>query len=100
MPVFGYANIKKLEDENLEFLSKVLDELDISPAAGAEESLLKDYIELCCYNGYIASELKDILHNKLDNNPFKYITDKQFRHLCEKKYGLTWEKEVKYRVCY
>ena len=89
MPVFGYANIKKLEDENLEFLSKVLDELDISPAAGAEESLLKDYIELCCYNGYIASELKDILHNKLDNNPFKYITDKQFRHLCEKKYGLT-----------
>ena len=100
MPVYGYFNIRKLEEENKEFISKVLDDLEISPAAGAECSLLIDFIELSCKNGYISSELNNILQNKFDGDPFKYISNADFRKICEQKYNLKWEKEVRYKVCY
>lgn len=99
--MLSYAIEKEiLKKENKEFIGKVLDNLDIEPAAGAECSLLIDFIKLSCKNGYISSELNNILQSKFDGDPFKYISDTDFRKICEQKYNLKWEKEVRYKVCY
>lgn len=99
--MLSYAIEKEiLRKENKEFISKILDDLEITPAAGAECALLTDFIELSCKNGYISSELNNILQSKFDGDPFKYISDTDFRKICEQKYNLKWEKEVRYKVCY
>lgn len=100
MPIYDDFHLAQLEEANKDFINQVLDDLHIKPGAGAKCSLLIDYIELSCQNGYISSELHDILHNKFDDDPFKYITHEDFRKLCEQKYNLQWEKEVEYKVCY